>query len=109
LVSSVTTRNAGACSLQEAKLAQDIHDGALDTGLGPHGVDVAAEQAVMAPSCLSECPLSGEYRGQSGHIAGIVKTALMTRCGHSEAFVTCLSAFWSLTARWKGGIIPSVA
>ena len=30
-----------------------ILDGALDTGLGPHGVDVAAEQAVMAPSCLS--------------------------------------------------------
>ena len=24
-------------------------DGALDTGLGLHGVDVAAEQAVMAP------------------------------------------------------------
>ena len=29
------------CSLQEAKLAQDVDDGALDTGLGLHGVDVA--------------------------------------------------------------------
>jgi hypothetical protein len=28
------------------KLAQDIHDGALDTDLGPHGVD-AAERALM--------------------------------------------------------------
>ena len=27
--------------LQEAKLAQDIHDGALDAGLGSYGVDVA--------------------------------------------------------------------
>ena len=35
-----------ACRLQEAKLAQDIHDGALDTDLGPHGVD-AAERALM--------------------------------------------------------------
>jgi hypothetical protein len=73
------------CALQETELAQDIHDGALDTGLGPHGVDVAAEQAVMAPSYLSGMSaVNGEYRGQSGHIAGIAKTALMTPTGHSK-------------------------
>lgn len=44
---------APRCSFQETELAQDIHDGALDTGLDSHGVDVAAEQAVMAPICLS--------------------------------------------------------
>jgi hypothetical protein len=59
------------CSFQETELAQDIHDGALDTGFGLHGVDVAAEQAVMAPSCLSECPLSrrvsGAERTYRGH------------------------------------------
>src|SRR6266487_5541480 len=55
---------------------------ALDTGLGLHGVDVAAEQPVMAPSCLSECPLLRRVSGASGHIAGIAKTALMTRRRH---------------------------
>ena len=44
--------------------SQDIHDGALDTGLGPQGVDVAAEQAVMAPSCLSGMSaVTASYRG----------------------------------------------
>ena len=40
-------------------------DGALDTGLGPHGVDVAAEQAVMAPAAIWNIRCHGEYRGSA--------------------------------------------
>jgi hypothetical protein len=53
-------------------------DGALDTGLGLHGVDVAAEQAVMAPTCLS-----GMFSGAERTYPGIAKTALMTLNDHS--------------------------